>query len=485
MATLFADSFDPYNLAADLVPYWNTSSGSLLTSTAFGTGQCYRITGSNTATFVTATNETTVYGSVRANIPSGTATQYIFLTFSDAGTAQCTIRWNGDGSIGLYSGAATGTLLQTYTGIFTAAVWNSFQFKVVINNTTGSIEIRMNGATSNTITKTGVNTRAGTTNAFVNGISLGLVTVQGVIDDLFLNNTSGNAPTSWPGDMRAIQQTPVISTSKNFDVFPATSSFSTASTNGTHAASANTAYYYPFTAPITGTLGSLTFVMNSNLTGNVKVAIYDSLATGGLPGSVLATSSAVNNPTTASNTATFSSPPSLVNGVTYYIAYDQDAAATYKATLNGAVYSTATSYASFPVASPGVGSTTASGRTNFILAITNDNTSGVYELQEDGDTSYVYTSVVEEDKYSMSPITTTYSVVAMQYYAMYKRSDVGARTMQLSVAANGSADTALYTDAAIPNTYTYKFKTIENDPTGASWTPTNVNGAVVGLAVTA
>jgi hypothetical protein len=481
MACIFAESFDPYAALSDMTTgQWIAANGSLNTAnSAFGVGRYYTLTSTaSTATFSSASNEATVYGSIRLQQPSGTSTQYSALTLTDGGTAQCTIRWNSDGSIGLYSGGPAGTLLQTYAGIFTPGTWHGYQFKVVISNTVGSIEIRMDGSTTNAITKTGVNTRLGTTNAFVNGISLIVATVQGFIDDLFLNSTSGNAPTSWPGDVRAVQQVPVATTSKNFDCVPNNTAL-TVTINNTNVGPIS-AVYRSFVPPPC-TVASVSFQMNSNYTGNVKVAIFDATGPGGTPGTSLGSAS-VTNPTTSTNIATFGSPIPLNGNTTYYVGYNQDGAATYRG-LSVTGYIASVPYGSFPTNNPAVTSST-TGIPMAVLAITTDNTAGIQELIQDGDTSYVYTSTIEEDKYSMSPIATTYSVVAMQYFACYKRSDVGARTMQLSVAANGSSDTALFTDAAINTSYTYKFKTLENDPTGAAWTPTNVNSAIVGIAVT-
>jgi len=487
MAVIFCDGFDMYSSLTDMVLWSNTSGDSLTNVTPpFGNGQTLRLTTTaSTATFTSATNETTVYGSIRVFIVSGSSAQYTAFTLTDAGTAQCTIRFNCDGSIGLYTGGPTGTLLQTYTGLYTPSTWHGFQFKIVISNTVGSIEIRQDGVTSNTITKTGVNTRGGTTNAFVNGFSvINTSIVANGIDDVFLNNTSGNQPTSWPGDVRAIQQTPTASTQKNFDVVTPTlyQPGQLISANAVNI-SAGTAVYLPFTlnAKYTSIIGIRVSIFAS-ITGNVRVAVFDNSAAGSKPGVALGSVS-INNPQAQAYDLIFSSPITITGGATYYAAIDQDISTNYRGAGTQNAYNSATAYASFPTNNPSV-SLTAVQNFFFQVIVGADTSDGILELIQDGDTTYVYTSTVEEDKYSMSPIGTGYSVVAMQYYAMYKRSDVGARTMQLSVAANGSADTALFTDAAIPQTYAYKFKTIENDPTGAAWTPSHVNGAIVGLAVT-
>jgi hypothetical protein len=487
MACLFADSFDVYGSSSDMLSPlgpWSLPTLNLSGSTQFTTGQAAVIAGTQFSIASFATSETTIYGTVRAFVTgTSSASNYWYLSFTDTGTAQTTIRWNTDGSIGLYSGGPTGTLLQTYSAIFTANVWNSYQFKVVINNSTGSIEIRMNGAATNVITKTGVNTRAGTSNSTANGIGIsesGTSTCR--IDDLFVNNASGNAPTSWPGDLRSLQQYPTTATSSALSVFPTISPIIPTVGNISTTLAANTAYYAPFPGA-SGTLGNLTFGMNANFTGNIKFAIYDNSGTAGAPGAIIATSNAVNNPTAGLNTATFASPPTLVNSATYYLACDQDGAANALGATNlSNTYRSTTTYASFPPSSPTLTGPVNNVFPNTTLNITSSNAQGVGELLEDADATYVFSSSTGEDKYAMSQIPTSYNVVMVQPFMMYKRTDVGPRTLALSLTANGSADTAVITDSSVGNmVYNYRFANLELDPTGVAWTPTSVNGAILGL----
>jgi hypothetical protein len=343
----------------------------------------------------------------------------------------------------------------------------------------GSIEIRLNGASTNTITATNVNTRGGTTNSYVTGLAL--VAVGGAsmkFDNLYLTNSG------WLGEMRALQQRPTtISGTPNFSLNPTTIN-ATLNTNATAVSyTANTAYFARYTAPYSGTVGSLTFLMNTNLTGNVKFAIYDSTGSGGTPGAVIRTTNAVNNPTTATNTATFSSSFSIIAGTLYYLAWDQDTTGSFRANSSGSTgYSLATSYASFPVSNPAVVTTILSSI--FItIPTTLDNAAGVQDLIQDSDTTYIYTSAANvEDKYNLSSIATTYTVSAVQYFAMWKKTDAGFRTASLSVDANGSGDTNLITTTLLPFAdYACTIKTMELDPTGAAWTPTNANNALLGV----
>ena len=186
---------------------------------------------------------------------------------------------------------------------------------------------------------------------------------------------------------------------------------------------------------------------------------------------------------------TFSSPPIITKGVIYYAAMDADAISNYtNAAGSGTItrYTGTTTFASFPVSNPTAltGPAVSPGNVpNCIISgLTTDNTNGIQELIEDGDTSYIYSSSTGEDKYSLSPVLTGYNVVMVQPYMMYKRTDVGPRTLALSLTANGSADTAVITDNVVGNVaYNYKFANLELDPTGVAWTPTSVNGAIMGI----
>jgi len=494
MATLFADGFDMYGSQTDIYtpigPWTSTNFPFGIASpgnTQFGTGQCTAQVGTTVTCGVTfATSEGTIYGSVRMRAANpATNSNYIALTFTDAGTAQCAIRFVQDGSISLYTGAATGTLIQSYPGIFTNNVWASFQFKIVFHNTAGSIEIRLNGSPTNAITKTAIATRT-TANNTANGITFnyGSTTSNNWnVDDLFFNNASGNLPTSWPGDLRAVQQVPNTTTQSTFSCVP---------TNGTGSQvlvapatsvgrPVNNATYRAFTLTPGGTVSAVTIQMNINFTGNVKAAIYDS-SNGGLPGIPL-TSASVTNPTTSPTTMTFSPSVALVSGQTYFISFNQDGSATYFGQTISGTYSGTTTFASYPATNPSsLSGPSTTGMPPATLTIITDNSAGVQELIEDGDTTYIFSSSTGEDKYSLSPVLTGYNVVMVQPYMMYRRSDVGPRTLALSLAANGSADTPVITDNVVGNlAYNYKFAQLELDPTGAAWTPTSVNGAIMGI----
>ena len=156
MAYSFADGFDLYATYADMANgYWDSSAGTLPTLVAgrFSGSRALSIgsTGNN-FTKSSGVNDAVhhfVVSFLQTSVLSVTNLGYA-LTLFDGVTAQCSIVFKGTGDILLTSGASGGTVLDTYTGAFTAQnTWYAFEFEVVINNATGSWAVRKNGNISN------------------------------------------------------------------------------------------------------------------------------------------------------------------------------------------------------------------------------------------------------------------------------------------------------------------------------------------------
>src|SRR5262249_2098610 len=146
------------------------------------------------------TNEATIYLAFcyyRTNPfgSAGTTEGYIILT--DGGTNQCAVVIEANGDITLRSGTFSGTVLARYSAAFTVTAWTHFQIRVVIDPSAGSFTVRKNGATTDSFSATGLNTRGGTTNSYANGLSIGCNTGPGQIwylDDFLCFSGSGAAP---------------------------------------------------------------------------------------------------------------------------------------------------------------------------------------------------------------------------------------------------------------------------------------------------
>ncbi len=236
MAYLFGDSFDFYSTVSDMSGRWTSlsiyNSGPTLvsgTNTAFNAGQALSCAIASfpgiyyPLALQTGSNDTTIYGSIRLkwNSPASSSNSSMFLTFQDGSNSQCTIAWKGDGSISLYSGSITGTLITNIAANFPINQWLSFQFKVVIDPTVGSVQMRQNGSIAYSVNTSGINTRAGSTNSYSNTVILGFNFNSScffTVDDFILCNSSGSTMNTWLGDLRAIQQSPATSIQSQFTI---------------------------------------------------------------------------------------------------------------------------------------------------------------------------------------------------------------------------------------------------------------------------
>ena len=130
-----------------------------------------------------------------------------------------------------------------------------------------------------------------------------------------------------------------------------------------------------------------------------------------------------------------------------------------------------------PASDVAVAFSTSSGTTHYTL---------VNETTEDGDATYVYSNTAgQEDRYSVSSLPTTVtSVYGVNPFAFWRKTDAGTRTAAVQLKANGTEITAV-TDTP-GQSYVWSPDAFQPlDPTGVAWTATTVNGANVGVKITA
>jgi hypothetical protein len=220
MAWLLGDGFDFYNATTDIVlpgTTWVSSTAALVATAAtrFNAGQAAQVTNGSAITSVSFANSTTIYVNFAAMyvpvITGGGTTQISGFNLFDGASVQLGIWFRNGGDIVVTNtGTGSGTVLATSSVLFSSGVWHHYQFKIVINNATGSVELRMDGSSSPAWNPTGINTRNGTVNAQVN--KLNFISTIGTtnldFDDLYCFNDQGAAPNTWQGDVRAVQQMP-------------------------------------------------------------------------------------------------------------------------------------------------------------------------------------------------------------------------------------------------------------------------------------
>lgn len=213
MALLYLDSFDYYSsaqLTGSKFPY--ALSGSAPTITAAGrTGtNCLRMTtGQVGCRRRLTTNYATLIMGVAFKATSFTFRPAIF-NVADLGTTQVTLCADvTTGQLKVYRGNAEfGTDLSVTSGLNTLATntWYYIEMLVTIHNTTGAVQVRVNGADWIALT-TGLNTRASSNNQ-INEIGFGRSgsnnSATGVdYDDYYVLDQTGSAPTNdFLGDVR-------------------------------------------------------------------------------------------------------------------------------------------------------------------------------------------------------------------------------------------------------------------------------------------
>lgn len=502
-AWLFSDGFDFYSIAADVTERWDSGSITNLVataSTAFGVGQA-AIPNNAGLTKAWGSNDGTIYANIRHKQVAGTlAGNYVALSFLDGTNAQVTLRWNEDGSITVHSGGVIGTTLGTYSAAFASSAWDSWQVKIVIHNTTGSVEIRKNGSASPIgAALTGVNTRAGSTNAYANKLTMITSASAGnnhQVDDLFLNSGTGADPATWPGDLRAITNTPNATAQAQFSQSPSSTTWGQTTASGSSASgqAANTLAWYKVTAPFTGTVSQIAMNLAAAITGKLNVALYDDTA--GAPGSLLAQGTEKTNPAAGTQTFALGSSQSVVKGASYWMAFWSNAI-TSSGFFNGGsgltrMTAALTYSATFPSTGAGAGSlSTAANGPYFGADLTSiSSASLVGDTTQDGDTSYVFSATVgQEDLYSFPSLAslgvTPAAITGVLPFAICKKSDSGARTIDVR-AKSGVTDTQAATTASPSLSYSFLGGFLPTDPnTSAAWTTGGVDALQVGPKVAA
>jgi len=495
-AWVFGESFDPYATMADpLAGYWDgglgVSAANVLVAGRFAGSQALRCVSVGSATNLiksSAANDAVHHISVafRQTASLSGATLCTALQLVDNVTGQCCVVFRSDGAILLTSGTIAGATLATYAGAVTALnTWFQFEFEIIINNTTGRFRARKNGNTVDDFDSGAVlNTRPGA-NPYANKLQL-LNNQTNVspqeFDDLLWRSDASSVP--WVGDIRCYTRMPASDAAVQFARSPNPALLTPFPTTVTTAHTSGNGNMVPFTAPYTGTVGTLTVSVATGGTGNMKCAFYDSARSA----VVGVASNAVVNPTAGNNTVTFATPVPIVKGTLYHLAFDQDFSITYNTNTSATSgYSFTTAYASFPAAVPTTATGTAQAQAvNCTLSITPTvNADFVNETLQDGTTSYVYDATVNDaDFYTIAPIAVTpISVVAVTTRGFLQKSDAGTRGAQVQM--KSGATTVGSTPTLLSSSFGWMWRTDLTDPnTSAAWTAATVNNVQIGPRVT-
>lgn len=175
MPILFVDGCDHSLSVAEkrYVSTMGTNSGASYSNASFRTG--------TRSLLVTVNNYNSASGYITQSINATTTPRVAFgfnlnnqpanlITFRDGATEHVSLRANLDGSLTVYRGGPTGTLLGTSSVIFNKSIWNHIEFAVTISDTVGTVDVWLNNVS--VLSLTSQDTRNGG-NAQVTGIAIG------------------------------------------------------------------------------------------------------------------------------------------------------------------------------------------------------------------------------------------------------------------------------------------------------------------------
>jgi len=207
MALRFCDSFDHYE-TADITMKWSSTGGISPTIGVVGRNgtsglRLANLLGSSISK--TIDNQQTWIIGFAVSIASLPASDLPIVQIIDSSTTQVTFCIASDGKIKAYRGESWsgGTLLGTSSSGIGAGSFYYLELKVIIDNTIGAVEVRINA--SSVLSLTGVDTQV-TANAYANVIMIGedsgASVLQTDIDDLVILDGTGSVNSNFIGDVR-------------------------------------------------------------------------------------------------------------------------------------------------------------------------------------------------------------------------------------------------------------------------------------------
>jgi hypothetical protein len=130
----------------------------------------------------------------------------------DAGaTSHITIRITG-GTIVVYRGTTAVTVLASVSvpSMAFLTTWSYIEAKVVLHDTTGSVEVRLNGNTTPIINLTNIDTKNGGTGSVFDYFMFSYAgdNTWVILDDVLLNTGAGTANTGFEGDIKVLATYP-------------------------------------------------------------------------------------------------------------------------------------------------------------------------------------------------------------------------------------------------------------------------------------
>lgn len=203
MTLRFADSFDHYTVVADK---WTTQISQ-------GTGPALNGGGRFGSGMQTVNSRI-----IKAGLPAAatwivgcawihnlgttpTSAQYNVLAVYDGATCQVSVRANSNGSLTVGRGL-TADLGTTAVGVVQANIWAYIELKVLISDTVGTIDLRVNGVSVLSLTAQDTKQSA---NATADTVTFGInynASASIIVDDVVICDTAGSTNNDFLGDVR-------------------------------------------------------------------------------------------------------------------------------------------------------------------------------------------------------------------------------------------------------------------------------------------
>jgi hypothetical protein len=189
---IFADGFDYYAAASDLLKKWTSQSDTNITTTggAHGTQGVQLGNSSSGGTLsVGVSPATTTQGGVAFYCKlsaSATSLDTQILQILESGTVHLQLKINADGSMSVHRGAGTTLLGTTAAGVFAQNVFHHIEIAFTIHDSTGVVTLRVDG--TERLSLTGVDTRNGATGVWSSVKLTADVTAAGIGDFITYDN---------------------------------------------------------------------------------------------------------------------------------------------------------------------------------------------------------------------------------------------------------------------------------------------------------
>lgn len=438
-------------------------------------------------------NFTRCVGTMRFNYSLGN--NGVGINLRDNTTNQCSLVLEpSTGTINLRSANANGTILSGASGLLTANSTHTLSWDITIG-ASAAYQVWLDG--TSIFSGTG-NTRGGTSNNYFNAINLGGLTGIGgtnnfIVDDFaIIDGSVSFDSTITTTNPRIETQIGSGSNQTQFTIGTTQLGESYYITGSTSAPGANQLFLRQYIPEVNETINSVSCLPGAtSATAKFKAAIYPS--SGGSPNAQTLMSGGpevIGCTSGATLTCGLTTPQALTAGTPYWIGLITDTSVALN--LNDSATAGVRAAATYTSGVPGTCPTVTTGQSDWCMwgnctgaAV---NWPAVKHVPFPGDISYVYSNTVgNEDLLSFPALTTTPTKIYFgAVRAHVKRSDAGARTIDLRMKSSSTSSSGSQTGQSPALSYTMLNSYFATDPnTGSDWTPSGWNGSFAGYKIAA